>query len=296
MHLVLPPDRRQVSQLVPVNLRDLLSGPRLEVGVHGHASEDVEHHALLAHGDGDALHLVLWQHQVGFLQVVARLFPDLSYGAVQVIFLLVDFAARKAPLGALLPALDQHRVGHVLVQHDGAADGHACLVGEELVVRLLVQLGRVCREQRTVLKHELRELAQVHRRQAMGIQRADEVFIEPLRFFDLEAYALDGEQLLLREVDDEADAQVVEPVNERHLGSRGSHSGRCRAACSGHRGLDRGAGRAVAGLQRAGAGRRALPHGENGQECGEVVLGGFWMRALWFSPTELCARASVGFS
>ncbi|OSS44686.1 hypothetical protein B5807_10585 [Epicoccum nigrum] len=236
LHLVLAPHGRQIGQLIPGDLGNFFSRPWLKVCVHWYAAEDVQHHALLAHGNGDLLHLILRQHQPCFFQVVACLLPHLSHGAVQVVLLLVDLAAGKAPLGALLPAFDQHGVCHVLVQHDGAANGHAGLVGEELVVGLLVQGGRVGGEERTVLEHELRELAQVHRGQAVRVQRADEVFVEPLCFFDLEANALDGEQLLLRQVDDEADAQIVQPLNERHLGVCvcSGHVGRCRAACSGH--------------------------------------------------------------
>ena len=73
VHLVLAPHGRQVRQLVPVDLGNLLSRPWLKVCVHGHAAEDVQHHALLAHGDGDTLHLVLGQHQSCLVQVVARL-------------------------------------------------------------------------------------------------------------------------------------------------------------------------------------------------------------------------------
>ena len=150
-----------------------------------------------------------------------------------------------------------------------------------------MQLSRVRRKQWAMLEHELRELAQVHRRQAVGVQRADEVFVEPLCFFDLEAYSLDREQFFLGQVDDEANAQIVEPVNERHLGICDSHVGRCRAACSGHSWTvaRRGDGRAavrVAGCSWLSAGvllvngdRRALPHGKNVEECSQHVRGGF---------------------
>jgi hypothetical protein len=59
--LVLPPERRQVRQLVPVDFGDLFARARLKVCVHGHTAEDIEHHALLAHCDGDAFHLLLGQ-------------------------------------------------------------------------------------------------------------------------------------------------------------------------------------------------------------------------------------------
>lgn len=59
-----------------------------------------------------------------------------------------------------------------------------------------------------MLEHEQGEAAQVHARQA-GVQRAQEVFVEPLCLFDLKADALDGFELFTREVDDEADTEVV---------------------------------------------------------------------------------------
>jgi hypothetical protein len=151
--------------------------------------------------------------QISLSQVVARLFPDLSYSAIQVRLFLVDLSAGETPFRALLPSLDQYRVCHILVEHDGAAHGDACLVGEELFVGLLVQLFRVGGEERAVLEHELGELAQVHRGQVVGVERADEVFVEPLGFLDLEAYSLDRLQFFIGQVDDEAHAEVVEPVN-----------------------------------------------------------------------------------
>ena len=151
--------------------------------------------------------------QVSLPQVVARLFPDFTDGAIEIRLFLVDLAAGKTPLGTLLPALDQDGVGHVLVEHDGAAHRDPCLVGEELLVGLLVQLFRVGGEEGAVLEHELGELAQVHRRQVVGVQRPDEVFVEPLGLFDLEAYSLHRLQFFIGQVDDEAHAEVVEPVN-----------------------------------------------------------------------------------
>jgi hypothetical protein len=141
--LVLPSQGRQVGQLVPVDLGDFLPRLRLEVRVHGHATENVEHHGLFTHSDSDLFHVLVGLDQVGGPQVVARLLPDLSHGAVEIGLFLVDLASGETPFGALLPSLDEHGVGHVLVEHNGAAHGHACLVGEELLVGLLVQLLRV---------------------------------------------------------------------------------------------------------------------------------------------------------
>jgi len=64
-----------------------------------------------------------------------------------------------------------------------------------------------------VLEHELGELAQVHGWQVVGVERTDEVFVKPLGLLDLEAYSLHRLQFFIGEVDDEADAEIVQPVN-----------------------------------------------------------------------------------
>lgn len=61
-----------------------------------------------------------------------------------------------------------------------------------------------------MLEDELAEAAQVHGRQGR-VLRPDEVLVEPLRLFDLEADSLDRGELFVGEVYDEADAEVVEP-------------------------------------------------------------------------------------
>lgn len=134
------PYHRQVGEFIPVDLGDFLAGARLEKGVHGHAAKDVQHHILFAHGNSNTLHLVFGSHQISSPQIVARLFVDLAHGAVKVRLVFVDLSTRKTPLCALLPALDQHSVGHVVVQHDGTAHRHACLVGQKLLVGLDVEL------------------------------------------------------------------------------------------------------------------------------------------------------------
>lgn len=53
------------------------------------------------------------------------------------------------------------------------------------------------------------------------VQRPNEIFVEPLRFFDLEADSRDRREIFLGEVDDEADAKIVQPWSELALfGSR----------------------------------------------------------------------------
>ena len=52
------------------------------------------------------------------------------------------------------------------------------------------------------------ESSEIEGRQAR-IQRTDEVFVEPLCFFDLKAYSLDGLELFRGQVDDKADAEVI---------------------------------------------------------------------------------------
>ena len=151
--------------------------------------------------------------QISLPQVEACLFPDFSYGAIEIGLFLVDFSSRETPFCTLLPALDEYGVCHVLVEHNGPAHRDPCLVGKELLVGLLVQLLGVCREERAVLEHELGELAQMHRGQVVGVERADEVFVEPLGFLNLEAYSLHRLQFFIGKVDDEAHAEVVQPVN-----------------------------------------------------------------------------------
>lgn len=62
---------------------------------------------------------------------------------------------------------------------------------------------REMRKQRTVLEDQEGESLQVQRREG-GVEGSDEVFVEPLRLFDLEAYSLNGFELFLRKVDNEA--------------------------------------------------------------------------------------------
>ena len=63
-----------------------------------------------------------------------------------------------------------------------------------------------CRKRRehwTVLKYEQTEISEIERRQ-FWVQRPYEVFVEPLCFFDLKAYSLDGFELFFGEIDDES--------------------------------------------------------------------------------------------
>ena len=68
-----------------------------------------------------------------------------------------------------------------------------------------------------MLKDAETECSQRHGREGW-IQRADEIFVEPLGFLDLEAYSGDGGEVLLGKVDDEADAEVVQPCARRVSG------------------------------------------------------------------------------
>lgn len=69
-----------------------------------------------------------------------------------------------------------------------------------------------------MLEQQQTELAQVQTRKwrvsSGRNRRADEVLVEPLRLFDLEAEAGDGGEFAGREVKEETDSQVVEPVDE----------------------------------------------------------------------------------
>lgn len=48
-------------------------------------------------------------------------------------------------------------------------------------------------------------------RRKVWIERADEVFVEPLCFFDLEAYSLYGFQFFLWQIDYETYTEVIQP-------------------------------------------------------------------------------------
>ena len=61
-----------------------------------------------------------------------------------------------------------------------------------------------------MLKNEQTEISEVERWQ-FWVQRPYEVFVEPLRFFDLKAYSLNGLQFFFGEIDDESYAQVIQP-------------------------------------------------------------------------------------
>lgn len=47
----------------------------------------------------------------------------------------------------------------------------------------------------------------------IGVKWTDEIFIEPMCFFDLEAYAGDLGQVFCGEIDDEADTKVIQPCD-----------------------------------------------------------------------------------
>ena len=73
----------------------------------------------------------------------------------------------------------------------------------------MVKLG-ILRKQRTVLEYAKAKLSKIQRGK-IWIQRADEIFVEPLCLFHLKAYPFDGIELFVREVDDESYAKVIEP-------------------------------------------------------------------------------------
>lgn len=52
-------------------------------------------------------------------------------------------------------------------------------------------------------------------RREVRIERADKVFIEPLCFFDLEAYSFDRFQFFLWQIDDEAYTEIIQPCNTK---------------------------------------------------------------------------------
>lgn len=65
-------------------------------------------------------------------------------------------------------------------------------------------------EDRASRDDALKEWFQTERRE-FGIKWTDKVFVEPLSFFDLETYAFEFDEFFLWNVDDEPDAEVIEP-------------------------------------------------------------------------------------
>lgn len=61
-----------------------------------------------------------------------------------------------------------------------------------------------------MLEDDHAEALEVQRGQR-GVERAHKVLVEPLGLLNLEAYPLDGAELLLGQVDNEAYTEVVEP-------------------------------------------------------------------------------------
>jgi hypothetical protein len=76
-----------------------------------------------------------------------------------------------------------------------------------------------------MLKDPETEVAKRHRWEC-GVQRPYKVFVEPLRFFDLETYAGHRRQVFLREVDDKADAKVIQPYESQRISTAAGRADR----------------------------------------------------------------------
>jgi hypothetical protein len=74
--------RRQVGQLVPLDLTDLLPRARFEMGVPGHPAEDKQLHVLLPHGDLDGLHFLLIWDQPSLTDIISCLLIDFPNRAI----------------------------------------------------------------------------------------------------------------------------------------------------------------------------------------------------------------------
>lgn len=213
------PEGRQIGQLVPLDLANLLPGAGLEVGVNGDIAENVEPNLLVAHSDLNELGVLAGRDETRGADVEPGLLVHLADRAVQVVLVLVDLSPGEAPVRALLPTPHQkHRV-HGLIQQDSPTHGDACLVLQELLERLYVDADGEGGQEGAVLEYPQAEGPQGHGREG-GVERADEIFVEPLGFFNLEADSRDRREVFLGEVDDEADAEVVQPC----AGGQGQHS------------------------------------------------------------------------
>jgi len=167
---------------------DFFPSSWLKIRVHWDTTKDIQSHILLSHGDPYVFRIVFRGDQASSLDVKSRFFVDFADGTIQIRFFFVDFAPRKAPLGAFPPSLHQHGLVHGLIQKNGTADRNAGLVCYKLFIGLYPMLLRKLGKERTMLENEEAEAPEVHGRQAR-VKRADEILVEPLCFFDLEAYA-----------------------------------------------------------------------------------------------------------
>jgi hypothetical protein len=158
--------------------------------VHRHSSKDVKPHILLSHVNLDILHFLVVFDQACFFDVVPRFLIYLSYGTVEVIFIFVYFASRKAPICTFLPSLHQHDLVHCLVEHNSTTHRNTRFVSKELRECGGVVLNIPLRKQRTML-----EYPEAKGSQGQGwegrVKGSYKVFVEPLCFFHLEADPFD---------------------------------------------------------------------------------------------------------
>ena len=120
---------RQVRELIPLDFADFLPGFGFESGVRKDTPENIESHVLFSHRYLNELDILIFSHQASLMDVIARLFVDLPYGAIQIWFILINLASWKTPIGALFPALDQDHCVHVVIEHNSASDRHPRFVG-----------------------------------------------------------------------------------------------------------------------------------------------------------------------
>lgn len=156
---------RELRKLVPLDFADFFPGSRLKVCIHRDVAEDIETKLLLAHGYLNVLWLLLGRNQTCFAKIKTGFLVDFSDRTVQVVLILVDLTPREAPVGALLPTLDKDDRVHGMVEHDGAANGHARLVLQEFFKSLGVVLDREGCQQRAMLEDAEAKGSQGHGRQ-----------------------------------------------------------------------------------------------------------------------------------
>lgn len=162
------------------------------------------------HSDLEGVNRRILLNEAGGAEIVTRLFVHLSNGAVNIVFVFVDLASRKTPARPFLVPPDKHCGIHRIVEHDGSSHGDSRLVLHKFVEGLEVDIGREGGEKGTVLEHLQAEGSQRHGWQG-GVQGSDEVFVEPLRLFNLKTDARYRGEVLPGEVYDESDAEVVQP-------------------------------------------------------------------------------------
>lgn len=155
--LILPPLCGQVGKSEPLNFANLFSGLRHEIVIHGNITEDKQLHILLPNGLLEGLDIFPLWDQTSSIEIEASLFPCLTNGTVEVVFIFVDLTTWKTPCATLLPAFNQQHLIHLVVQEDGTPHRHTVFILYKYVEGIGQLLFGGVLEERTSLGDALKE-------------------------------------------------------------------------------------------------------------------------------------------